>query len=121
MAELQSMALNNISLSTRVSDAEQVRKYVTDAIDAGAPKLSAFGLEYESGEEKKITLSYDGRELASIDASDFVKDGMISSVSFDDQTYVLKIVWNSDGDSQVTEINLSGLIDTYTAGEGLAL
>lgn len=82
--------------------------------------MSKLGLTYRSTEEeKKIALSYDGTEIGSIDASDFVKDGMISAVSYDEGTHILSILWNSDGDSKVTEINLSGLIDTYTAGEGL--
>ena len=75
-------------------------------------------MSYDDG--KKITLSYDGNELGSIDASDFVKDGMISDVSYDEISHVLSIMWNSDGGSKVTEVNLSGLIDTYTAGKGLS-
>lgn len=84
------------------------------------PDMSKLDLTYQSTEEeKKISLSYDGRELGSIDASDFVKDGMISDVSYDEGTHVLTITWNSDGGGKITEINLSGLISTYTAGEGL--
>ena len=84
--------------------------------------MSKLDLTYRSTEEeKKIALSYDGRELGSIDASDFVKDGMISDVSYDEGTHVLTIIWNSDGGGKTTEINLSGLVSTYTAGEGLTL
>ena len=45
---------------------------------------------------------------------------MISDVSYDEISHVLSIMWNSDGGSKVTEVNLSGLIDTYTAGKGLS-
>ena len=123
MAELQSQILNNVMLTTRVSNTEQIAQFVEDSIREMAgevPDMSKLDLAYQSTEEeKKISLSYDGRELGSIDASDFVKDGMISDVSYDEGTHVLTITWNSDGGGKITEINLSGLISTYTAGEGL--
>lgn len=125
MAELQSHILNDVELTARVSDSDQIVQFVEASIretSADVPDMSKLGLTYRSTEEeKKITLSYDGRELGSVDASDFVKDGMISDVSYDEATHVLSILWNSDGGSKVTEVNLSGLLDTYTAGEGLSL
>ena len=115
MAELQSHILNDMDLTARVSDSDQIVQFVEESIgEIGTPDVSKLSLSYDDG--KKITLSYDGDELGSIDASDFVKDGMISDVSYDETSHVLSIMWNSDGGSKVTEVNLSGLIDTYSAG-----
>ena len=70
--------------------------------------------------DKKIYLSA-GDYVTSVDADDFIKDGMISTVTYDETTHILCIVWNTDAGSKTTTINLSGLIDTYAAGYGLSL
>lgn len=70
--------------------------------------------------DKKIYLSA-GDYVTSVDADDFIKDGMISTVTYDETTHMLCIVWNTDAGSKTTTINLSGLIDTYAAGYGLSL
>lgn len=70
--------------------------------------------------DKKIYLSA-GDYVTSVDANDFIKDGMISTVTYDETTHMLCIVWNADAGSKTTTINLSGLIDTYAAGYGLSL
>lgn len=46
---------------------------------------------------------------------------MISSVTYDESTHTVHIVWNTDAGGKTTDISLSGLIDTYTAGYGLIL
>jgi hypothetical protein len=71
-----------------------------------------YGITYDS-ENKKIKL-VEGGATAEIDASDFIKDGMISSVDLDDNTLV--ITWNTDsGITDTTRIDLEYLIDVYTA------
>ena len=83
-----------------------------------------YGIVYDSA-TRKIKLTNDATQ-AEIDASDFIKDGMIVSVDVvneDDQKKqgrFLKIVWNTadlDDDDVVTYVNLSDLIDVYTADE----
>lgn len=74
-------------------------------------------ISYDSG-SRKILLASKGN-VTSVDCDDFIKDGMISDVYYDEGSHTLSILWNSDGGSKTTEINLSGLVDVYTAGEGL--
>lgn len=57
--------------------------------------------------------------VASIDLSKFAVDGMVNSVSYDKQTHTITIAWNTDAGITQTEINLSSLIDIYTAGNGI--
>ena len=45
---------------------------------------------------------------------------MISNVYYDEGSHTLSIVWNSDGGSKTTEINLSGLVDVITVDSALS-
>ena len=84
-------------------------------------KKSLLGLKYDST-EKKIYIGAEGVTGygTSIDASDFIKDGMISSVSYDKNTHKLTITWNTSAGHDETVIDLSGLVDVYTPGTGLS-
>lgn len=63
-----------------------------------------------------------GEKIASIDATDFIKDGMIDSVTLEttgDTTYLV-IVWNTDAGKQTTKIDLGDMFDAdnyYTKAE----
>ena len=61
----------------------------------------------------------DNALVASINLSQFAIDGMVNSVSYDEQTHTITIAWNTDAGITQTEINLSSLIDIYTAGNGI--
>ena len=92
-------------------------------------KLSAtLGLSYDS-ESKKIKLTgINKAEIASIDATDFIKDGMLKSASFTgaageggQHKNCIKLVFNSDGPADPIYIDVSSLVDTYTAKDGSGL
>ena len=61
----------------------------------------------------------DNALVASMDLSQFAIDGMVNSVSYDEQTHTITIAWNTDAGITQTKINLSSLIDIYTAGNGI--
>ena len=61
----------------------------------------------------------DNALVASMDLSKFALDGMVNSVSYDEQTHTITIAWNTDAGITQTKINLSSLIDIYTAGNGI--
>ena len=69
----------------------------------------------------------DGTVVSSIDATAFVKDGMISDAKLDgpkgDETgeKYLSLTFNTDGGSEEIRLNVSDLIDYYAAGNGLNL
>ena len=83
--------------------------------------------------DKKIyfydNASATGTALAYIDATDFVKDGFLSSVTIDNKTIsgesvpCLVFIWNTDAGIQETDVPLSGIfdptnyvsVDTFTA------
>ena len=63
----------------------------------------------------------EGVVISEIDASEFIKDGMIQSVEFDNQTKHVTITFNTDAGTEPIDVDLSTLVDTYKAGTGLSL
>ena len=63
----------------------------------------------------------EGVVISEIDASDFIKDGMIQSVAFDTKTKHVTITFNTDAGREAIDVDLSTLVDTYKAGTGLSL
>lgn len=62
-----------------------------------------------------------GTEIASVDATKFVKDGMITDVAYDSTDKTLTIIWNTDSEKDPTQtvLNIGDLVDVYTAGTGI--
>lgn len=75
-----------------------------------------YGLAYDKT-AKTITLVPNGGE-ASIDASDFIADGMLESVVADQANNTLTFTWNTDGNKTVTTVELSAIADIYTGVDG---
>lgn len=89
----------------------------------GTNLTSTLGLSYDS-ENKKIKLTGIGKEeVASIDATDFIKDGMLDAATFDSETKEITLTFNTASGKDPIKINVSSLVDTYTAkvGSGLTL
>ena len=63
----------------------------------------------------------EGVVISEIDASAFIKDGMIQSVEFDTQTKHVTITFNTAAGRDAIDVDLSTLVDTYKAGTGLSL
>lgn len=82
---------------------------------------TTLGLTYDSA-TKKINLTGIGSAvIASVDATDFIKDGMVEGVSFNPDTKMLTITFNTESGKEDIEVNLSDLVDTYTAGTGITI
>lgn len=89
----------------------------------GTSLKSTLGLSYDS-ENKKIKLTGINKiEVASIDAADFIKDGMLDTAKFDPETKEITLTFNTASGKDPITINVSSLVDTYTAkaGSGLTL
>ena len=77
------------------------------------------GTKYDSSSKEIIFYNSNGDTLFTIDATDFIKDGMISSITYDSDNAVLYLVFNTDAGAEQIEIDLSSLIDIYTGGAGI--
>lgn len=74
-----------------------------------------------NGKKAIKLLGKEGVVISEIDASAFVKDGMINSVEFDTTSKHVTITFNTDAGRQPIDVDLSTLVDTYKAGTGLSL
>lgn len=89
----------------------------------GTDKLisAALALTYNHG-TKEITLKGKNDEVIStIDATPFIKDGMLDDVAYDAASNTLTFTWNTAAGKTVDSVVLSDIIEPYTAGAGLRL
>lgn len=63
----------------------------------------------------------DSVELGSVDATPFIKDGMLDNVEYNAETNTLTFTWNTDSGNKTDTVVLSDIIEPYTAGIGLEL
>lgn len=83
-------------------------------------------VSYDSENKTIVFNNKNGETLSTIDATPFIKDGMIDSVELIElsgDTY-LRITWNTDSGKEVTDINIGDIFDAdnyYTKAETDAL
>lgn len=82
---------------------------------------STLNLKYDSAAKKIQLLGINDARIAEIDATDFIKDGMVDNVEFDPETKILTITFNTVSGKEAIPVDLSSLVDTYTAGNGIAI
>ena len=86
--------------------------------------LTTLSMTYNSNDKTIKLTGKDNTEISTIDATDFVVDGMLDSVEFSTESgkeNILVFTWNTDSGKTKTEIDLSKYIDTYNAGNGINL
>ena len=86
---------------------------------SGKELSSTLNLKYDSTAKKIQLLGINNAVIAEIDATDFIKDGMVNKVQFDPASKILTITFNTDSGKEAITVNLSSLVDTYTAGKGI--
>lgn len=74
-----------------------------------------------NGKKAIKLIGKEGVVISEIDASAFIKDGMIQSVAFDTKTKHVTITFNTAAGKEPIDVDLSTLVDTYKAGTGLSL
>lgn len=87
----------------------------------GTKLSSTLNLTYDSTAKKIKLLGIDNAVIAEVDATNFIKDGMVNKVEFDPETKILTITFNTDSGKQDITVDLSSLVDTYTAGNGITI
>lgn len=80
------------------------------------------GLAVAITDDNKIQIKDKAGELITeVDATRFVVDGMLADASFDSEKNELVFTWNTDAGKVEDRVPIAGLVDTYTAGNGLTL
>lgn len=77
-----------------------------EKLDKAISESASYSIEYK---DNYIYLLKDNEKVGEIDASEFVKDGMIESVVIEDGNLV--ITWNSDSEIEPTEIAISKIFN----------
>ena len=86
-------------------------------------KLISATVSLDYDEDNKAIKLYgkDSVELGSVDATPFIKDGMLSDVEYNAENNTLTFTWNTDSGDKTDTVVLSDIIEAYTAGVGLEL
>lgn len=95
-----------------------------DKLISAAASLKYVKTEATGSDPAKYEIQLIGknnRVVSTIDASDFIKDGMVESVNFDQTTKHLTITFNTDAGHDAIDVDLTKLVDTYKSGTGLTL
>ena len=72
-----------------------------------------FPVGYDS-DAKKIVLSAAGL-TSEVDATDFIKDGMLSTATYDAASHNIVLTFNTDAGATPISVDVGALVDTYTA------
>ena len=103
----------------------------THANGAGTTVTTAGGIDGEVKVNLNVALElvdktirlYDKNDvnktaLATLDATDFIKDGMLNNVSYSAETNKLTFTWNTDAGEEANEVTLPDILDPYVFTEG---
>lgn len=93
----------------------------------GTELTSTISLDYVSSAHTIYLKGVGNEVISQIDANDFIKDGMLQSATLETNpsgqtagTYIV-LTFNTDAGAEPIYINVTSLIDTYLAGNGLTL
>ena len=86
-------------------------------------KLISATVSLDYDEDAKAIKLYgkDSVELGSVDATPFIKDGMLENVEYNADNNTLTFTWNTSAGKTEDTVVLSDIIEPYTAGKGLEL
>lgn len=110
-----------------VKDGEKILKLEGTEFStvASLKYVPAVAANAEAGTEavpaKIQLLGIDNALVSEIDATPFIKDGMLDDVSYDADSNTLTFTWNTEAGPKTDTVVLSDIIEPYTAGDGLDL
>lgn len=116
---------NTKTISLKLNTADKVLTQTNDGL------LANLDLTWSSTDGLKL-IGKSGTVIATIAATDFIKDGMLENVELkvastgspiEGQTSgtFLVFTFNTDAGSKVINLNVTSLIDVYTAGNGISV
>ena len=119
-ARLEDVALTGVSVN---GVAQPVSNHVAD-IQISIPAVGSFfdEADYDTN-TKRINFYNDGTVIDYIDATDFIKDGMLNNVeviTLTGETY-LRFTFNTDAGKEAIDIKVSDFAALYEAGSGITI
>ena len=120
---VKNAVMGEITSAFTIDDAkvlEASKIYADDAVKVAVDGINAKkvnDVSYDNG-NKKIYLSFaDGTVSNGFDASEFVVDGMLSAVTFDNADNTIKFIWNTASGIEEMIVPLDKFVDQYTVSE----
>lgn len=101
---------DNVVLETSKTYADSVGLNVVNEINGKKVK----DVTYDNGNKVIKLIFVDGTVSEGFDASEFVIDGMLDTVSFDDNTNEIKFIWNTSAGKSEFTVPLNKFVDQYT-------
>ncbi len=89
------------------------------AADGQSNISTQLGLTYDSGTKKIKLTGKDNAVVDEIDATDFIKDGMVESVELEGNNLIF--TFNTDSGKEEVSVDLSKFIDVYSQGNGITI
>lgn len=115
------------NLEKAISDIGEVNTKVEEIEQSVESNISGLTLEYSLSTKLIELKNNEGTVISSIDATDFIKDGMLDSASLEvnpsgqsEGTYIL-LTFNTDAGKENIYVNVTSLVDVYTAGNGISI
>jgi len=102
---------------TKYQNEEEVAAIVEETVNEKTESLFA-SVEYDSNTKKIVFKNEDGIQVGEVDATDFIKDGMVSNVKVENGKLVIS--FNEDGGSDTVELDVTEIFNAnnyYTATE----
>lgn len=121
VANISAATVNSLAKVQGVATGDNILS-LTDSLVSATVSLDYY--KYPANHATKANKQYirllgkNSTVLGEVDASAFLKDGMVNGVSFDEATKKLKITFNTDAGKEAIEVNLASLVDTYGVVEG---
>lgn len=120
----EAIELNAKEITKRETEDEKIRNEFIQADKDALDSLSLKWVKYTDGSGRdEIQLLINNQVQSYINVAEFIKDGILADVKLltINDVKVLRFIWNVDAGEQVTDVDVSELIDVYTAGKGLEL
>jgi hypothetical protein len=114
---------DGLSASVTIPEATVKSVAANDKVLAltGTELSTTLSMSYDTATKKIYLKGIDDAVIGEVDATDFIKDGMVNDVKYDNTTHKATISFNTDSGKSDIEVDLTGLVDTYAAGTGLTL
>lgn len=106
------------------ADVKAIKDDYLTSTDKNELQANIDGITLSYDENNKVIKLYskdNTKELGSVDATPFIKDGMLADVSYNADTNTLTFKWNTEAGITEDTVVLSDIIEPYTAGNGLEL
>lgn len=123
-----------ISIETTGDTTKEVSLVIasTDILSQSSSGLAAtLSLNYDSDAKEVQLLGIDGAEISTIDATDFIKDGMLNNAvlytatssdsSLTEGNKYIVLSFNTDADSDPIYLDVNDLVDVYTGGNNIEI